>query len=301
MKRRNFLGLLPAAAIWSAFNPAEQLPISCSTYDWLTFYSREGKKWGENVDADIADFKKTGMKAIEPNLTSLEMTKSLIAALKRQNIRMPSVYVNSTLHEARTVSQEIEKVLKIARLAKSYGTSIVVTNPSPISWGEGQLKSDRQLSVQAKALNDLGTALRQLGMHLAYHTHDMEMKAGAREFHHMLQNTEPQNMSFCFDVHWIYRGSGNSALAVYDVLKMYGNRVIELHLRQSKAGLYEEVFSGDGDIDYHFVASELQKQKVRAHLVIEQCLEQNSPHTLNAVEAHKQDFEVVKKVFKRDF
>jgi inosose dehydratase len=300
MERRHFLTTIPALAALSSFkNIKSELPISCNTYNWVTFYRREGKVWGADVSSDIKEFVKCGITAIEPNIESLEMGRALLPILKANDIEMPSIYVNSVLHEEVEVKKSIDLILAIARLVKPFGTKILVTNPSPIKWGSTEIKTDAQLMTQAAALNRLGQLLREIGITLAYHTHDMEMLAGAREFHHMLQNTEPKNMSFCFDLHWIYRGSTNSELAVFDVLKMYGDRIAELHLRQSKQGIWQETFTADGDIDYQRVADELAKRDIRPHLVIEQCIEKDTPEKLDAITAHQADFKEVRRVFER--
>ena len=81
---------------------------------------------------------------------------------------------------------------------------------------------------------------------------------------------------------------------------MYGTRVVELHIRQSFEGIWSETF-GAGDIDYVTFASELKKMKVHPHLVIEQCIEDKSPNTMNAVEAHRTDLNEVRKVFSHEF
>ncbi|MFT5884599.1 MAG: inosose dehydratase [Arcticibacterium sp.] len=298
MERRDFLAAVPAIGLMSSFKSKEKLPISCSAYDWTTFYRRNGKEWGDNIPNDIAEYAKSGISALEPNITSVALAIELIPQLKKQGISMPSIYVNSLLHEKEKVEEGIKTILAIADRVKPYGTSIIVTNPSPINWGGDELKTDSQLAVQAAALNKLGAALRKKGIKLAYHTHDMEMKAGAREFHHMLQNTDDENMGFCFDLHWVYQGSMDSALAVYDTLKIYGHRIVELHLRQSKDGVWSEALDIGLDIDYQKVAKELLKINVTPHLVIEQCISEETPKTMTAVEAHQRDLVWVKKVFK---
>jgi inosose dehydratase len=300
MKRRNFIKVVPSITLLSAAGSFKSnFPISCSTYNWLTFFRREGKEWGKQVEDDIKLFAQSGLTAIEPNIDSIQMATTFITALKKYSIQMPSIYVNSLLHKPNEVQASIQKVLEIADLVKSYGTKIIVTNPSPIAWGGDQNKSDIELKSQAIALNDLGSKLRARGFILAYHTHNMEMKAGAREFHHMLQNSSPANVAFCFDVHWIYRGSENSAVAVFDILKMYGHRVAELHLRQSDHGTWSETFTAEGDIDYTRFAAELKQMNVKPHLVIEQCVEEKSANTMNAVDAHKVDLKNVKSIFGR--
>ncbi|MDH4090902.1 MAG: sugar phosphate isomerase/epimerase [Cyclobacteriaceae bacterium] len=301
--RRDFLNGFAAFAL-SPFllslrsEQKQSFPISCSTYDWITFYKRQGRTWWQDPEASAQDFLRSGMKAIEPNIGTSAEARQMIDVLGRNDIKMPSVYVNSMLHDASEAEKSMQVVLSIAEETKKYGTKIVVTNPSPIEWGGKGLKSDAQLIEQARNVDRLGSALKKLGITLAYHTHDMELLAGAREFHHVMQNTSPENVSFCFDVHWIYRGSQNSQVAVFDVLKLYGNRVIELHIRQSVNGIWTETF-GEGDIDYDRFAKELKDMNLHPHLVIEQCVEANTPDTMDAVQAHRIDFEKVKKTFQQ--
>jgi inosose dehydratase len=302
--RRSFLqsvAAISAVPLLLSFKNEEQkpfnFPISCNAYNWFTFYGRQNKKWGEDLDKSMADLAKTGITAYEPGLESAEDVKHLAPFLKKYNISMPSVYVNSVLHKIDEAEKSIATVLSIADEVVKLGTKIVVTNPSPIKWGGPEIKSDAELSVQAKSMEKLGMALRKKGLTLAYHTHDVELRAGAKEFHHVLQNTTPENVSFCFDTHWVYRGSMDSQLAVFDVLKMYGNRVVELHLRQSVNGVWSETF-GTGDIDYQRFANELKATKLRPHLVIEQCIEAKTPNTMDGVTAHIKDLAMIKEVFK---
>jgi inosose dehydratase len=299
--RRNFLKTLPAIGFIHQIgskNMINQFPISCNAYNWSTFYGRQNKAWGQNWSDSISDFAKSGIKAFEPGLTTVEDTKLLISALKLHHISMPSVYVNSVLHQSKLADESISDVLKLADVVGNYGTKIMVTNPTPIRWGGPELKSDEELILQAKSMEKLGAALRKKGITLAYHTHDVELRAGAREFHHVLQNTTKENVSFCMDVHWVYRGSGDSQVAVFDVLKMYGNRIVELHLRQSVGGIWSETF-GDGDIDYVRFASELKRMNLKPHLVIEQCIEANSPSTMDSVQAHIIDLKAIKTIFNK--
>ena len=272
-------------------------PISCNQYTWFTFFNREGRDWSADLDASLAEYVKSGFQAFEPSFTEVKEVHRLTPLLKKYKLALPSFYVNSSLHRAGEARQSIDSVLAIAKAAQPLGTKIVVTNPSPLRWGGPENKNDAELTEQARNLDRLGAALRKMGMTLSYHTHDIELRAGAREFHHMLLNTDPANVTFCMDVHWVYRGSGNSELAVFDVLKLYGQRITELHLRQSKDGIWLETFEPEGDINYPRLVQELKKMGVTPHLVVEQCLEEKSPHVLTTVEAHQKDLAAVKQTF----
>ncbi|WP_215237729.1 sugar phosphate isomerase/epimerase family protein [Dyadobacter helix] len=271
-------------------------PISCNQYSWITFFAREGRNWNTDPDISLGEFASAGLTAYEPAFNNAEEVGKILPYLKKYNLSMPSVYVNSSLHQKEEATRSIRSLLAIADALKPANTKIIVTNPNPLKWGSDKIKSDEELAVQAQSLDQLGAELKKRGMKLAYHTHDVELKAAAREFHHMLLATDPKNVSLCLDVHWVYRGSGNSQIALFDIVKLYGKRIVELHIRQSKDGIWQETF-GDGDIDYPRLVSALSALHVKPHLVLEQCLEKTSPKTMNGVEAHKADLAMAHKVF----
>lgn len=299
--RRRFIETLTASSAVLLTNSATAFapkasPISSNQYAWITFYNRDKRDWNADLDASLAEYVKSGLTAYEPSFSNVEEVKRLAPLLKKHNLTMPSAYVGSVLHDPTEGKRSIETALAIAEAAQPLGLKILVSNPSPLKWGSSDIKNDSQLIEQAKNLEFLGSELRKRGVTLAYHTHDVELRAGAREFHHMLQNTDPKNVGFCLDVHWVYRGAGNSQVALFDVVKMYGKRVVELHIRQSVGNVWGEIF-GEGDIDYPRLVRELQALKVKPLLVLEQCLEGQSPNTVKAVEAHQRDLAYAKQVF----
>lgn len=285
MNRRHLLTLLPAAALGQATSDSG-IHLATNTYPWSTFAGRAGAPFEMHSEALLADIAATGIKGYEPIIDSPAEFQDLGARLEKHGLEMRSLYVNSTLHEAAEVDKSTTQILAIAREAKKLGTKIIVTNPSPIRWGGKAAKSDAQLEIQATALDELGAALKREGIALAYHNHDVELRHGAREFHHMLTATSPENVRFCLDAHWVYRGCGNSQVALFDTLAHYGERIVELHLRQSENGIWTETFSKSGDIDYRRLFDWLASKKITPHYVLEQAVEAGTPKTLTAQEAH---------------
>ena len=288
--------LLPDNQPILAYPLAKPMPISCNAYTWNTFYNREKKQWMADPDASLTEYVKAGLTAYEPSFNTADDVKKLAPYLSKYKLSMPSLYVNSSLHRADEAQKSIDSVLAIADAAKPLGAHIIVTNPNPIKWGSDDDKTDADLVEQAKNLDRLGAELRKRGITLAYHTHAPEHRQAAREFHHMLLSTDPKNVSLCLDAHWVYRGSGNSQVALFDVVKLYGKRIVEVHIRQSKDGIWQETF-GEGDIDYRRLATDLKTLEIRPNLVLEQCLEKGSPNTMGPVDAHKQDLVAAKTVF----
>jgi inosose dehydratase len=168
MKRRNFLAAVPILGLIQKFESVqENFPISSNSYNWGTFYNREGKTWGANLDADIAEYAKTGLQAYEPSLSSASEARKLIEVLRKYKIKMPSVYIGSVLHEKGEIQKSIYNIQEIADVVKRYGTKIIVTNPNPIAWGSEKLKSDEQLTLQAKTLDKIGKSLKLDGIKLS--------------------------------------------------------------------------------------------------------------------------------------
>jgi len=281
----------------SKANRQRKLHLACNQYPWIVFYQREGRNFNESLDQGLAEMASCGLDGFEPMINGPKDIDRLSPLLEKHRLQMRSLYVNSLLHEQDKAEQSIENVLAIAENAKKrMDTRIIITNPSPIRWGGPENKDDSQLKVQAGALDKLGAGLKSMGLTLAYHNHDIELRNAAREFHHMMVGTDPAHVTLCLDAHWIYRGAGNSAVALFDVLKLYGPRVTELHIRQSKDNIWTETLC-DGDIDYHALANYLLGIGVRPHLVLEQAVEKGTPRTMQTVEAFRHSSEYARRIF----
>jgi inosose dehydratase len=299
MNRRTFLASATAVAAttaWGADFPPAPF-ISTNSYPWGTFAKRTGEKFELHSDDLLKKIASTGIAGYEPNIGKPAEFDGLADRLAANGLRMPSIYVNSHLHEESKVKESLASVLAIAKRAKELGVKTIVTNPSPIRWGGSEDKTESQLLGQAKALDALGAELRKTGIALAYHNHDSELRVGAREFHHMLTATDPQNVSFCLDAHWIFRGCGDSQLALFDAIQHYGSRVVELHLRQSTKGKWDEVFAAKGDIDYGRLIEWLKARRLAPLIVLEQAVEQGSPNVLDVVAAHRVSLKNAREAF----
>lgn len=302
LPRRDFLrrtALAAAALSGVRFARAAGTPslhLATNAYSWQVFYQREGRNFAAALDTGLADVVASGLNGFEPGAGGTEDVRPLLPLLQRHGLEMRSLYVNSSLHEAAEADRSITQILAVAREVKPFGTRIIVTNPNPIRWGGPENKNDAQLRTQSAALNRLGRELSELGLTLAYHYHDLELRAAAREFHHMLAGTDPRYVTLCLDTHWLYRGAGNSEVALFDVIELYGARVSELHLRQSQNGVWSETF-GPGDIDYEALAAALIRKQVKPHLVLEVAVETGTPKTLDPVEAHRRSADYARRVF----
>lgn len=300
--RREFLADagLAAAALCSgvvcqaAAEPQDRLHVSINQWSVGAVRGRDKQKAEVSFDAELAALAASGVNGLEPGLGSADQVDALAEQLAKHGLELRSVYTGSAVDDPANVDPELKRIIALAKRAKQAGTKIIVTNPRVLPNRQG--KSDEQLQTQAAALNKLGHELATLGVTLAYHNHDVELQFAAREFHHMLVGTDPAALSLCLDAHWVYRGAGHSQVALFDVLKLYGSRVSELHLRQSVGNVWSETF-GDGDIDYRALVRKLREVNVRPLLVLEQGPEKDTPQTLEVAEVHRRSVRYVREVF----
>lgn len=297
--RRRFLRTAAASTIVApligqiAFAAQSKLHVACNQFCWINMYRRHGKDFNADLDAGLAEVKRSGMDGLEAMLANPAAAEQMIPLLKKHGLEMRSFYSGATLHDPAVADASIEQVVATAAKAKELiDVRICVVNPAPLP----EEKTDEQLETQAKAMTRLGGALAEHGVALAYHFHAPAWRSDGREFHHVMTQTDPKLVKLCLDTHWVYRGSGNNVDRVYEVVERYGSRTAELHLRQSKDGIWTEAFT-DGDIDHVKVARGLKAQGVEPLLVLEQAVEKGTPDTMDALESHRRSRVYVEKVF----
>ena len=300
MQRREFLKTsATTAAALSLMTPgvsraaeADRLHITLNQYTVGSYYGRDGVDFGQNLDKCLAEMKAAGADGLEAMINTAADSEMYGNALKKQGMLLRSMYMGVNLHEKNASDSEIERVLTSTKKAMEYGLKVVVINPAV---KEG--KTDDELILQSKNFDKVGEEIRKLGAKLTFHYHTTELQFAGREFHHVLCGTKPENVGLCFDVHWSFRASGNSAVAAYDHARLYGDRVYEFHLRQSKDGVWTELFEDGHDIDYQWVADYVAKFGKKPHIVLEQAAENGTPHTMKAAEVFKISMETTRKMF----
>jgi inosose dehydratase len=266
--------------------------LSVEVYIWIQHLASEKKTLAEGVDEVLASFHGAGYRRVELNQDFFkpELRETTLALLAKYNLAPETIYAGTTMHEAAAAEKSVKEVVELARLLKPHGTRVIVTNPSPKP-GQAR-KTDEELETQAKYVDQLGAELYQQGMKLALHHHTPELVDNAREWRHLLQHTNPRRVYCCVDVHWAYRGGQE----VMTFLRETGDRLVELHLRNSKQGVWMEDF-GPGDINYKKVADYLRGIGFKGYLVVELAYEKDTQITRSLDEDLRLSRQYTEKVF----
>jgi inosose dehydratase len=280
--------LIPSCA--SSGNSLRRAMVGTQLYGWGQYYERMGKSLGANMDEVLSGVRDAGLAYAETSLDSGRPENNGIFAskLKERGLQPFSLYTGGRLHEKASAEQAIRGILAAAKVCREAGFAVINCNPDPI----GREKTDAELAVQAESLNQLGRGLAEIGLKFGVHNHTPEMVSRAREFHHNFQHTDPAVVGFCFDVHWVYRGG----IQPLDALKLYGERVVSWHLRQSREGVWWETVDS-GDIDYEAVARYSHQHRLPQVYSVELALEGGTKVTRSVVENHRLSCDYVRRVF----
>ncbi len=161
--------------------------------------------------------------------------------------------------------------------AKALGASFVM-----VAWIPHQ-KSNFSLENAKKAVEDfnrVGKVLADNGITFCYHNHGFEFhpttavaEPGATLFDYIVQNTNPQYVSFEMDVLWATHGGANPVA----LLKKYGSRFKLMHLKDLKKGIKgdlsggtppeNDVVLGEGQTDFPALFKEAKKAGIKHYYI----------------------------------
>jgi len=256
--------LLAGASAFAALAADGSSRISVEGYIFNQYAERQKKPLGEIVPEALAMARNAGFWNIELNTTFFapETRATTLQGIRSNRLSMPSVYVGGAMHEQSLAAKTIESALQTGAVCAPSGCKAIVNNPDPKP--SGAEKSDDELRVQAQMLNRAGRTLSAHGFQLRVHHHTPQLVNNAREWRHILRNTDPEYVTLCMDLDWVHQAD----LDPLTLLKEGGRRVTEIHVRNSKDKLWLEAVE-DGDIDYRAIAKYLREQNNKPLVVVE--------------------------------
>jgi sugar phosphate isomerase/epimerase len=252
--------LSPIRAAGAAYKPK----VVAQTYIWAHDFRMRNIPLADGLEETFSTIRKTGYHRVElmSDFLQGDLRPKTIAVMKNHKLTCSMVYYGGPMHEDAGAGKTIGTTLELAEAAQSIGAAAMVHNPNPLP--KGGRKSDEELRVQAGHVNRLGRQLQSRGMRLVLHHHGPEMRENAREWRHLLNNTDPQLVWICLDADWVRYGKQD----VMGLLKECGPRLGSVHLRNTQNCVWMEDL-GPGDIDYAAVAAYLKESKFAGDLVVE--------------------------------
>ncbi len=155
--------------------------------------------------------------------------------LARRKLKMLGAFVGIGFRHPEILHEELHKALgKASFLAEIGGKFLVVADSGDARRWEaaGRVSAEHVLSDDAWAsltigLNELGRRVREMGLTLVFHNHVGTYVETAEETARLLEQTDPELVSWCLDCgHLAYAGGDT-----LEMLRAFGGRVAYCHLK----------------------------------------------------------------------
>ncbi len=166
----------------------------------------------------------------------------------------------------------INKTDSVIYKAKALGAKYVMCAWIPHKVGSFNFDNAKKAVAD---FNKAGKILKENGLTLCYHAHGYEFwpHEGGTLLDYIIQNTNPDYVSFEMDIMWIHFGGGDPAA----LLKKYGDRWKLMHVKDLKKGTKKDltgltspendVAVGTGELDIPAIIKEAKKVGIKHYFI----------------------------------
>jgi sugar phosphate isomerase/epimerase len=235
-----FLTLLALAAIEPRVGRAQEANESLFTGEiGVQMYSFRNVIPEIGMEATLDMIRDMGMTQIEGGVPRGMTPEDFRAMVEARGLSIPSTGAG--------YDQLVNETEAVAARAKALGARYVMTAWIPHDVGSFGFEHAR------KAVDDFnaaGKVLKEQGLTFTYHFHGYELRAhdGGTLLDYIVQNTDPEYVSFQMDIFWVHFGGGD----VVEIMDRYRDRFKTVHLKDMKAGI-EKDLTGLTDDDHNVV------------------------------------------------
>ena len=233
MKKLSSVLCLLIAAFLNTSNAQSGAPLFTAPIGVQAYTYRDS--WGKGVVPVLDTLKALGITEIEgPNPKNVSPGEFKKLANER-GISIPSIGVDYNL-----IKQDAYQVISQAKL---FGATYVM-----VAWiphGKTFTIDDAKKAVED--FNREGKILKDNGITFCYHTHGYEFGpySNGTLLDYIIQNTNPDYVSFEMDVMWTFHGGGDPAKLLYK----YPTRWKLIHLKDIKNGVANDLTGGTPTIN----------------------------------------------------
>ena len=253
----------------SGLRKLDQIGLQLSTVTRLMVQDFEGTlEQVARIGYSLVEFSAMGIlgRPIQ-HVQQLLAENGLEAPLGRVSPKLPANVMQMPREEAMRVFAErgqakylVENVKQALEGAQALGQKVINLPALPPT----EFASLDQVKRNIDHINAAGEVCAAQGVQFGYHNHDWELTPidGIIPYDLMIEQTDPQNVSFQLDSYWIVKGGGSLS----DYLGRHRGRFNSCHLKDiDEHGDFEDV--GHGTIDFPRFVAEAQAAGARYFFV----------------------------------
>jgi sugar phosphate isomerase/epimerase len=232
-------------------------PIGIQTYTYR-------KSFPNGVEATLDTIQSLGVKELEAGVPKGMTAEEFKKLVNDRGMTIPSTGAG--------YEQIVKDPMEVVKNAKALGASYVM-----VSWIPHD-RHDFKFENAKKAVEDfnkVGKVLKENGLTFCYHIHGYEFRpqGNGTMFDYMVENTNPEYVSFELDLLWAQHGGADPVA----LLNKYGNRFKLVHLKDLKKGVKgdhtgstpheNDVPLGTGQIDIPGVLKAAKKVGIKHYFI----------------------------------
>lgn len=186
-----------------------------------------------------------------------DVPTEVIAGLLEEN----EIYCCSTHDSQADYSDNFERTVQKQR---QYGCALsILASPGR---DRNYFSAEGTMALAAE-LNQIGRRLKEQGIGFGYHNHHREFARFTDKtmLEELVDNTDPETVTFEVDLHWVQRGGGSPVKWI----KKVAGRMPVVHFKDFSIVEGQPVFSeiGEGNLDWEGILAACQETKVRWYVI----------------------------------
>ncbi len=214
--------------------PLYTFPLGVQAYTYRNWFPKD-------VVATLDTIQKLGITEMEGGVPKGMTAETYKKLLDERGIKIPAT--------GASYEQIVKDPMDAVKRAKELGASYVMVAWIPHQKGAFTFENAQKAVAD---FNQVGKVLKENGLTFCYHTHGFEFQpaaqtgvtgAGGKQptlFDYMVQNTNPDYVSYEMDILWVTHGGGDPVA----LLNKYGSRWKLMHLKDLKKGVKGDLTGG---------------------------------------------------------
>jgi inosose dehydratase len=219
-----------------------------------------GITWGfkppdaEQAIKDVASLGFHGYESFGNVLEAWEQQGGLKRILDANGLPLHSAYCPVNLTDPAKRRDEVDKLVRWARLIRASGGSVAVLGPNNVDRANYRL-ADHKAHIVA-ALNDMGKAVADVGVVGALHQHTGTCVETRDETYAVMENVDTRHVKFGPDVGQLQKGGSDPVQVVKDFLRV----IHHVHMKDFDGGEHYLGYCplGKGKVDLAGIANLLE-------------------------------------------